>query len=101
MSQIYLTFQILLISLAQDLSFQSGHLGRQLSYFDRFNRPGLDSAVPAQAVRLVRLKPDHFFSELMKFIIASEASFLVCSMRGFSIYLYIYIYIYFRPYVVP
>ena len=27
-------------------------------------------------------------------IIASEASFLVCSMRGFSIYLYIYIYIY-------
>ena len=27
-------------------------------------------------------------------IIASEASFLVCSMRGFSIYLYIYIFIY-------
>ena len=51
--------------------------------------------------------------------IASEASFLVCSMRGFSIYIYIYMYIYiyiciyiyiyiyiymfiyFRPYVVP
>ena len=30
------------------------------------------------------------------YVIASEASFLVCSMRGFSIYLYIY----FRPYVV-
>ena len=26
------------------------------------------------------------------YIIASEASFLVCSMRGFSIYLYIYIF---------
>ena len=26
--------------------------------------------------------------------IASEASFLVCSMRGFSIYIFIYIYIY-------
>ena len=26
-------------------------------------------------------------------IIASEASFLVCSMRGFSIYIYVYIYI--------
>ena len=27
-------------------------------------------------------------------LIASEASFLVCSMRGFSIYIFIYIYIY-------
>ena len=27
-------------------------------------------------------------------VIASEASFLVCSMRGFSIYIFIYIYIY-------
>ena len=27
-------------------------------------------------------------------LIASEASFLVCSMRGFSIYIYIYIYVY-------
>ena len=32
-----------------------------------------------------------------KSFIASEASFLVCSMRGFSIYMFIY----FRPYVVP
>ena len=30
----------------------------------------------------------------MYIIIASEASFLVCSMHGFSIYIYIYIYIY-------
>ena len=33
----------------------------------------------------------HLVSEA---IIASEASFLVCSMRGFSIYIYIYIYVY-------
>ena len=32
-------------------------------------------------------------------IIASEASFLVCSMRGFSIYLYIYIFIYIYIYI--
>ena len=32
-------------------------------------------------------------------IIASEASFLVCSMRGFSIYLYIYIFIYLYIYI--
>ena len=51
MSQIYLTFQILLISLAQDFSFQSGHLGRQLSYFDRFNRPGLDSGLFFTAIK--------------------------------------------------
>ena len=46
MSQIYLTFQILRISLAQDLSFKVFiSLGRQLSSFDRFNRPGLDSGL--------------------------------------------------------
>ena len=33
------------------------------------------------------------------YIIASEASFLVCSMRGFSIYLYIYIFIYIYIYI--
>ena len=33
-------------------------------------------------------------SELPSLFIASEASFLVCSMRGFSIYIYIYMYIY-------
>ena len=32
-------------------------------------------------------------------LIASEASFLVCSMRGFSIYLYIYIFIYIFIYI--
>ena len=32
-------------------------------------------------------------------LIASEASFLVCSMRGFSIYLYIYIYIFIYIYI--
>ena len=32
-------------------------------------------------------------------IIASEASFLVCSMRGFSIYLYIYLFIYIYIYI--
>ena len=35
------------------------------------------------------------------FIIASEASFLVCSMHGFFIYIYIYNIICFRSYVVP
>ena len=34
------------------------------------------------------------FFVVLSIIIASEASFLVCSMRGFSIYIYIYIYIY-------
>ena len=38
-------------------------------------------------------------SKLMNMIIASEASFLVCSMRGFSIYLYIYIFIYIYIYI--
>ena len=31
---------------------------------------------------------------MRKSVIASEASFLVCSMRGFSIYIIIYLYIY-------
>ena len=35
-----------------------------------------------------------YFIYISIIVIASEASFLVCSMRGFSIYLYIYIYIY-------
>ena len=32
-------------------------------------------------------------------LVASEASFLVCSMRGFSIYIYIYMYIYIYIYI--
>ena len=34
----------------------------------------------------------HYYTLHYGLIIASEASFLVCSMRGFSIYLYIYIF---------
>ena len=34
----------------------------------------------------------YYYYYIIIIIIASEASFLVCSMRGFSIYLYIYIF---------